>query len=191
MAKDGVSGCVGGGCGGLSLIGLLIGVGLTVWLGSIAMNGGLGGHDNKASGRTSVSSVLATSTTLAPTAAITVRPATDLAEGATVTVSSAAFPAGTKVRVSTCLSRATLATGTASLCDETTTSNAVVDRNGHLILGYKVVRAITVNNVPFDCAEKAGACVVTATSTVDGSKHGSVPLTFTDTGRGPEITLPN
>ena len=147
MARDGVGGCVGGGCGGLSLIGLLVGVGLTFWLGSIAMSGGFGGHDKKSDERSAVSEILATSTTVKPTATITATPATGLADGATVIVSSSSFPAGTKVTVSTCLGRATLATGKASLCDDTTVVTGTADANGHLNAAYALHRAAPVDLV--------------------------------------------
>jgi len=191
VARDGVGGCVGGGCGGLSLIGLLIGVGLTFWLGSIALDGGGGGHSQKRAETDAVSSILATSTTQPPTASITVRPATGLTAGATVIVSSAAFAPGLKVRVSTCLSRANLATGAGSLCDDATATIGTSDRNGHLNMAYKVPRSVTVDGLPFDCAEAAGTCVVAAVSTVDAAKLGSAPLSFTPTEERPQITLPN
>lgn len=192
MSRDGVSGCVGGGCGGLSLIGLLVGVGLTMWLGSIAMNGGFGSNKDKSGDeKASVSSVLATTTTLAPTAPITVSPTTDLTDGATVTVRSSAFPAGSKVRVTTCLARATLATGDAALCDDTTGSTGATDASGHLNVPYRVPRVVTVGGTPFDCAEKPESCVVTATSVDRPALHGAVPVTFAPQAHGPEITLPD
>lgn len=182
---------MGGGCGGLSLIGLLVGVGLTVWLGSMVMDGTFGGDSPKPRDTETLASVIDSSTTVPRGAAVAVTPTSDLTEGAEVTVTSDAFPAGTEVRVETCLARTSVVTGDASPCDPREIALAVVDERGHLAARYPVTRVVTVAGTPFDCASKPGMCVVAVTDTADATRTGAVPVTFRDEGNGPQITLPD
>lgn len=182
---------MGGGCGGLSLIGLLVGVGLTVWLGSMVMDGTFGGDSPKPRNAATLASVIDSSTTVPRTAAVVVAPASDLADGAQVAVTSDAFEAGTAVRIETCLARTSVVTGGASPCDATGTALAVVDERDHLAARYAVRRTVTVAGTPYDCASEAGFCTVTVTDTAHEDRTGSAPITFRAEARGPEITLPD
>lgn len=184
---------MGGGCGGLSLLGLLVGVGLTVWLGSMVMGGSLGGDSPKANDAETLASVVDSSTTAPGTTAlaVSVNPATDLGEGAEVSVTSDAFPAGAEVRVDTCLARANTVTGDAARCDAPGSLPAQVDAKGHLAVRYVVARVVTVGGVPYDCGTKAGLCVVAVTDAADPTRTGSVPISYQEGIRGPEITLPD
>lgn len=182
---------MGAGCGGFSLIGLLVGVGLTVWLGSMVMDGTLGGDEAQPRDAETLASVIASTTTVPRRAAISVVPASDLTDGAVVTVTSDAFPAGSEVRVDTCLARSNMVTGDAPPCDPGGGALSVVDQQGHLATRYQVARVVTVGGTPFDCAGEPGLCIVAVTDTADTTRAGSVPVAFRADGHGPEITLPD
>lgn len=191
MRGDGAGGCVGGGCGGFSLIGLLIGVGLTVWLGSMVMDGTFGDDEPVRRDAESLASVVDSPTTEPDALTISVTPATELVEGTEVTVTSDAFAPGSEVRVATCLSRSNLVTGDASACDQDTTRPAVVDDRGRLVVRYAVPRVVSAGATPFDCAAEARLCSVVVTDSTDATRTGAAPLTFRADSQGPEITLPD
>lgn len=182
---------MGGGCSGLSLIGLLIGVGLTVWLGSMVVDGTLGGDSPKPRDAATLASVIDSTTTVPSNAAIAVDPATDLTDGTVVTITSDAFAAGAEVRVNTCVARSSVVTGDAEPCDPATGALEVVDERGHLVARYPVARVVTVGGTPFDCAAEPARCVVAVTDTADPARTGSVLVTFRAEAHGPEITLPD
>ena len=183
---------MGGGCGGFSLLGLLIGVGLTVWLASMVVDGSFGGDSPERGNAETLASVVDPPTSaVADPVAITVAPATDLVDGAEVTITSDAFPAGAQVRIETCLTRSKVVTGEASPCDPTATALDVVDPRGHLVVRYPVARVVDVGGTPFDCAGEPARCVVAVTDVADATRTGSAPITFRPQTRGPEITLPD
>ncbi|MBX3286805.1 MAG: hypothetical protein KF703_15755 [Actinobacteria bacterium] len=190
MRGDGAGGCVGGGCSGLSLIGLLVGVGLTVWLGSMVADGMFGGDGPKPRDAASLASVIESSTTVPATASIVVDPAADLVDGQRVVITSDAFPAEGAVQVDSCLARTTVATGD-SACDPTATALDPVDARGHLVARYDVHRVVTVGGTPYDCASQAGLCVLRVTAVGQEDPIGSAPLTFRADDDRPEITLPD
>lgn len=182
---------MGGGCSGLSLVGLLVGVGLTVWLGSMVMDGTLGDDSPKPRNAETLASVVDSPTTAAVSMAISVAPTTDLVGDSEVTITSDAFAAGTEVRVDTCLARSSVVLGDSSPCDPSRESLAVVDGRGHLDVRYVVARVVTAGVTPFDCTSEPGLCVVTVTDTADATRVGSAPLTFRADAERPEITLPD
>ncbi len=181
---------MGGGCGGLSLVGLLIGVGLTVWLGSMVADGVFGGDSPKPRDAASLASVIDSSTTVPATAAVAVEPATDLVDGQRVVITSDAFPAEAAVQVDLCLARPNAVSGSDSPCDPTAAALDPVDARGHLVARYDVRRVVTVGGTPYDCASEAGLCVLRVTAVDDPATTGSAPLAFRTDDSRPEITLP-
>ena len=187
------------GCAVLSLLGLLVGVGLTAWLSSRVLDDRPGG----------ARSGPATSLPEAPDAGVevAVTPARDLDDGEVVRVASSAFPAGATVALRQCLtpSRGTaLVLGPGGGCDDVAPPVvAVVDARGRFEAELVVRGVVTVGGLPFDCAESAGFCSVLASTeepTPDGSATGgpapsepttgAAPLAFAP-GTRPQLTLPS
>jgi hypothetical protein len=184
---------VAGGCGGFSLLGLLIGIGLTVWLGSMAVDG-----MRPATKDASPLTASGTSTSVAGATApevqaveVTVSPQQGLAEDATVTVASDGFPADAEVSVTTCLAGSGSAKVAAGApCDPASTATFRTDAAGHLAASYRPSRLVTASGMPFDCASAPKQCRLQVAATASPHLVGSVDISF-DPGLGsPQITLP-
>jgi hypothetical protein len=156
------------GCGVLGVGGVLVGVALTVWLGSMALSGSTGGGGtSKEKGGTIPSEVSALSSSLddvqagvpgmEPSGAALQAPG-DLAATGTLALRGANLSPG-PIEVSTCLARDGSDFDTAG-CDPTTTVELVVDAGGRLTDDVAIHRTITVDGTAYDCAARAGACVL-------------------------------
>lgn len=190
------TGGVGAGCAGFSLIGLLVAVGLTFWLGAKVFDSTDPAGTRRATDQATDSSV--TTTTLPAAAdrvAITVDPATGLTDGAAVHVTSTGYPAGTAVSVSTCVVGTGQVTGSSDPCDAASATAATVGADGTLAVDHPVVRLVTIGGTPFDCAETAATCQIvvrpTGANAADPTLVGTAPLTFADDLGQPQITLPD
>jgi hypothetical protein len=111
---------------------------------------------------------------VATTAAITVTPATGLADGATVAVSGDGLTAGSVYHVGECAA----VSATEFACDHASNKDVTATANGTLSTNIVVDRTFTgVTEAgashAIDC--KADSCVLAAFSTTDG---GAVPLSF-------------
>ncbi len=150
---------MGAGCGVFGLLGLLIGVGLTVYLGSRALDsssGLIGGG-----GR---SKVAAAAVTLSPN---------PVPEGTNASVVSVDFVSGADITLTTCL----VHTGTGPWrCDPATAAHATVDVLGELRAEYPVHRVVTIAAKPVDCSAPEARCVVRAAQRVPILRIGSAPL---------------
>lgn len=171
------------GCGALSLLGLLAGVGLTAWLsGEVLDDGG--------SGDRRPPTTLVAPEDVEPGVAVTVDPGEGLEDGQQVHVSSRGFAPGAAVAVRQCLTPSagtSLVLGGAT-CDEGTPPVAVVvDARGRLEADVVVRAVVTAGGLPWDCAGEAGACSVVAATA--GGERGGAELSFR-AGVRPEITLP-
>ena len=163
---------MGGGRGALSLLGLLVGVGLTFWLGSMAFG----------SGGSTATKVLPTSPGKQADAgppngkAIQVSPTTGLGNEPRVLVTSTAFPAKAEVLISTCLhgGQSVGATG----CDPKSVVTLRVGTTGRLSSDYPVPRVISVKGIPFDCATRAKQCRVQVTSSANTGLGGHTDISF-------------
>lgn len=176
---------VAAGCGGFSLVGLLVGVGLTVWLGSMALSGSTGGGSTRRSG----GQPGAASTTTLPSVAVDLSPRTGLTDGAKVTITSDAFGANRAVSVLVCTRGADLGTG-ADACGDPIASLRT-DAAGHLAGQVAVPRIVEVGLGPFDCAEDAGRCSVVLRAAGEPAAQASVPLAFVAGLDPPELTMPS
>lgn len=192
MSGRAVGGAAGAGCGALGLVGLLIGVGLTVWLGMRAMDsvgsGTRGTRTTTAAGEGDGPGGLGTLTvpgTGAPTGTVTLDPAIGLGDGMTVKVAAADLEAGAW-EVTECLTNQTRAAGVDGACDPSTTVRASVPASGDLAAGFTVQRVIRVLDAPYDCAAFAGACVLVVhpRDSLEGAPQ--APLTFDP--EGPPVT---
>ena len=154
------------GCGVFGLGSLIVGIGLTVWLGSMALSGSTGGskkgQDPPSTDVSALTSSLDDLTSggapvpgMEPSgAAITVGdglPAegmaavrgTDLASG--------------EIQLTWCLSTADQSYEVAG-CDDATTVTATVASDGTFELETPVHRTIDVSGTTYDCAARAGGC---------------------------------
>jgi hypothetical protein len=159
------------GCGAFGIGGLIVGVALTVWLGSMALSGSTGGGGGGSSpgsvSRTADSSVSALDSALAdvgegvpglePSGAALRAPDGLAATGSTVLRGTHLTPG--PIQVTTCLASSTSASETAG-CDESTTVDATVGGDGVLAVEVPIHRVIAVGDARYDCAARAGACVL-------------------------------
>jgi hypothetical protein len=136
--------------------GLLVGVALVVWLGSIALDGSGdgGGRGNRGDGRTPSGASISSNE---PSVAI--EPADGLTDGAEVRVTGAGFPPGS-VRLTVCLTHAPA--GADVRCDPATTTAADAGPDGGWSSTRTIPRVITVEGVTYDCARAVGACSLRA-----------------------------
>ena len=156
------------GCGVLGFGGLIVGTGLTVWLGSQAMSGVGGDVGDAGDGKdlkslTSEVSILSENPIVGegPNGqGLTIAAPPELAEGETVTVDGVRFSPG-PIEITTCLTNPVGAT-TADRCDATTTAVATVDSRGDFTLAYPARRVLTVGGTAYDCAARSQACSLVA-----------------------------
>lgn len=167
-------------------MGLLVGVGLTVWLSSTVLD-----RERDGVGRRPATSFTAPDEVGAGVA-LAVEPHEELDDGQVARVSSTAFAAGATVTVRQCL---TPSPGTAlvlggATCDEgAAPREVVVDARGHLVVDLVVRNVVTAGGLPYDCAGEAGFCSVVASTTAGEVVRGSAAISFR-AGVRPEITLP-
>lgn len=169
-----VGGASAAGCGVLGVGGLLIGVVLTVWLGSIALSGSTGSSDGDRPARTS-----STSTTLPPlpaNAAITLEDPEGRTDGGQMTIVGSGFAPGPVV-VTTCLTHAP--GGLGNRCDGATDVTTDAAADGSWMLSYATDREITVGGTTYDCAASPGACSVIA-HLAEANDGRSAPFAFAD-----------
>ena len=160
MSRPG--GAWGAGCGVLGLLGLLLGVGLTVWLGSRAFDATTGkdGPIDDARDIASASTLTVPGNTAGPAGTgIVLAPADGLTDGTSVAIEGTGLPQG-EVRATVCLTFQTRAAGALGACDETTTTTLEVAADGRAIGRIVVPREIRVITDAYDCAAFAGACSV-------------------------------
>ncbi len=119
--------------------------------------------------------------------AVAAAPATDLADGTPIGVSSDAFAPHRIVGVAQCLAEAASVPRGVEACDTDGGQRFAVDADGHLTALVAARRVITVGGEAHDCAESAERCILVAADAGDYSLSGGVPLTFaTDL---PPVTL--
>ncbi|QXC63037.1 hypothetical protein KSP35_09775 [Aquihabitans sp. G128] len=179
------------GCMGFSLIGVLVVVALTFWLGSKALDSTGGAPERSSTSEAQAATTTSpTPTTAGFTVAIDVEPRTGLRGDDRVVVTSDAFSPGEDVVVATC-TKGTAGVTAAPVCDGPSAVEATADAQGHLAVDYVVPRVVGADEVPFDCAQQAGLCRVTVRSSRTPTEAGFVALEYASDLGSPEITLPN
>ena len=146
-----VSGGVGAGCGTFSLLGILLGVGITAFLGAQVM-GDLGGSST---GKDRV----------AASQGLFLSPIGTVRDGQKVQVTSNQLPADMPVVLSSCLNldHDPLASGEdAPRCDPNTQLLARTDKTHHLKVTYMIKRTLDIDSVALDCAIQPGQCILQA-----------------------------
>ena len=160
-----VSGAAGAGCAALSLPGLLIGVAITVWLGSIVAHdvggGGGGGAIKGSSGTTPATTVLASAHT-------------GLQDGALVTVAGDDYPTGSFLIGSQCARRS----GTDLGCDPATEGPGHVDLGSRGNVPVTVHRLIRVNGTVVDCRGRGVTCEIRIVRKGASTDRRTLPITF-------------
>ncbi len=154
MRGDGGAGCAAGGCGGASLVGLLVTLLLLGMLSSKVVDS-VGGND----GDTHRPYLGAEPARVE----VAVTPTTDLTDGRPLLLTSTAFPKDARVDVTTCLDPSVTKYRGEESCDPgTRTSYAVLD-DGAFSQPYVAHRMIRVHGTVHDCAAAPGRCRVLAT----------------------------
>ena len=110
--------------------------------------------------------------------AVGVAPKEELTDGATVRVTSTAFEPSTVVGVAVCLRAADTQRKGVQACDERQGARFATTDRGELDATYAVPRVITVGGTAYDCAAKAGACLVVAADAGDYDQSGGQPVSF-------------
>lgn len=168
MGGRAVGGAAGAGCGVFTMVGVLAGVALTVWLGSqvVSSGGGGGGSDDDADfglrpddvASLGIDEVLPTDVT-----GTTVSIADDgsLDDGESLFVDGVGYQAGT-IELTMCLTIEARVAGGLAGCDPATTTAVEVGDDGILDASYQVRRVITVADVAYDCAAVREGCSLVA-----------------------------
>lgn len=182
-----MGGAAGAGCGIFTLVGLLVGVGLTVWLGSQVLGGG--GSSSGAGGAGGARSALddlqhaSVPGTVPAGQRITVTTDGTLVDGDSVRVGGTGLAPG-PLQLTTCLAHEQRLPEGLAGCDPDTTVEASAGDDGTLVADYQAHRVITVGDVGYDCAAFDGACVVVAHPAGHPDQGPEAGLTFAP-GRPP------
>jgi hypothetical protein len=173
------------GCGVFGLGGLLVGVALVVWLGSQALSGTTGGSDDGSRLFPSVPATLAATGEPAG-AELAITPDADLGATGQVSVAGTGFAPGA-IELTVCL--AARLEGQVACSDDGGTA-ATVTEQGTFDRALEVGRVLVVEDTPYDCAVRPGACVL-RTHRVDGPPDRGLagPLAFA-TGLPPVEAAP-
>ena len=169
MSGRAVSGGVAAGCGAFTFVGLLLGVGLTVFLGSRATDSLGGSGSNGKTGldhlTSEVSSLVASTQPGGPAtgARLVLSTPAKLGDGGSIGVAGQALAPG-EAQLTTCLTiREPYPADGGGQCDLDTTAPAgTVDQRGEVTTTYRARRVITVHGTRYDCAARAGACSLVA-----------------------------
>ncbi|MCU1496254.1 MAG: hypothetical protein JWM47_207 [Acidimicrobiales bacterium] len=174
-----------------SLVGLLISVGIVVWLGSMASDRGTDGPGRPSTRieDETIDGPAGSVVTVPAALAVDVSPSAGLKGGAEVVVTSNAFAAGEVVAIRMCVAGADRVVG-GDGCDATTTTKVFVNAERHLQANYRVRRVVTAGGLPFDCLTEAHRCTVRVAIDADPSQGGTVALTFAPDPDLPEISMP-
>lgn len=156
MAGRAVGGAAGAGCGAFSLVGILLGVGLVVWLGSQVGSTSTGSGDGTTA---TVPSLPDGYGPVDPALSVEATPKGDLRDVGTVLVVGTGFEPG-PVEITTCLAQGSRGAGGLAGCDPASTIVAEADPDGRVAADHRVTRIIDVLATPYDCAAHAEACVV-------------------------------
>jgi hypothetical protein len=175
------------GCGAFTLVGVLITVGLVVWLGSRVL------PDSDDSPLRSSTSVTAPGDPRA--LEVTLDPAEGLDETTTLVATVEGLDPGAKLRIATCLRGGSLVIGADAPCDDASAREANADEDGAAIVPYHPARLITAGGLPFDCAAHAATCEVrvtqaTGSSGGGGARSGAAAFSYKADLPPPEITVP-
>jgi hypothetical protein len=182
-------GGAGAGCAGLSLVGVLVSVGIVVWLGAQAF-------DATGSGRSSPTLTDGAEVVLdrddldaledgaaAGGRSIAARPTGPMGASATLAVDVAGFAPG-PVELRLCLTRPA-PDAEASGCAVDAVGTAEVDATGAATTTVEVPRSLTVGEVIHDCGAAADVCSLVAHAPGDPRAGIGAPLAF-DEPAGPE-----
>ena len=160
-----VGGAAGAGCAGFSLVGVLLTIGIVVWLGStVAQDVGGGGSDSKPKVNPLSPSAAADLTIPGATfagAAVRITTPPPLQPGQVVEVIGSGFPPG-PLEVSTCLTKSFRSTDGAAGCDPATNAPITAGEDGTFTLDYPVTRVMAELGIGYDCAAFAEACSLVA-----------------------------
>jgi hypothetical protein len=153
---------------------LLIGVGLVVWLGSMALPGSTGGSDTGSGPDPSVPVTLAE--TGEPIGAeLAIAPDAELAEAGQVSVTGRGFAPGA-IELVVCLT-APLEGGLA--CADDDAVRVRLSEPGAFDRALEIRRVVLIGDTAYDCATRAGACVLRTRRAEGPPDRGlAVPLAF-------------
>lgn len=161
-----VGGASAAGCGIFGLAGILISVGLVVWLGSQATtNVGGATHAPDSSGAQSLesqaSALVNPSTPGVAGRDLQITAPGKLDNGGVITVAGADFDPG-PIEVTSCVTHLPANASGSTWCDPSTTAVATVLADRSFALSYPAKRIITVEGTAYDCAAFFHACSIVA-----------------------------
>lgn len=172
------------GCGVVGVGSLLIGVGLVVWLGSMALSGSTGGSDTGSGPDPSVPVTLAE--TGEPIGAeLAIAPDAELGETVQVSATGSGLEPGA-IELVVCLA-APLEGGLACADDAV---RVRVSEPGAFDRALEIRRVVLIGDTAYDCATRAGACVLRTRRAEGPPDRGlAVPFAFA-AGLGPVDAVP-
>lgn len=160
-----VGGATGAGCGAFSLVSVLVGVVLVVWLASQGMGGG---DDDPVEGQQEAIDALgelpdASIPGVVPAGQVLdVAPDGPVADGTVLTVSGSGWRG--EVQLLTCLAGENRVGGGLGACDESTAVVVDAAPDGLLLAQYPARRTITVLGADEDCGAAPGTCELVAST---------------------------
>lgn len=178
----GSGGAARAGCMGFSLVGLLVSVGLVLWLGSRAFDGATG----PVTTGTEAAAESSTTADPQPTLEVVADPSTGLTGAAPITVSASGLVPGEGVVVAACLGAAESLPVDFEACDPTTEASATTSATGMAEVSLAMPRVLQAGGLPIDCAHEPGQCEIRVQGK-DSGLSGRVPLTFADDLGPPDL----
>lgn len=177
----GAGGGARAGCMGFSLVGVLVAVGLVVWLGSRVSDEVARDRDPAGQGSVVV-------TTEASGAAVDVRadPSTELTGDASITVSASGLQPGEKVAVLACSSAVDALPTEIGACDAGSEVTTTASAAGNIEVRLAMPRVLTASGLPIDCASAASRCEVRVRG-LDSVSGGRTGVTFAEDLDPPEL----
>lgn len=182
-----VGGAGAAGCGVFSILGVLIAVGLVVYLGSQATTGvggsGKGGDDQSVQDLRDLTSQASGAVNGGMAgmpgegATLTYDGPASVVDGSVLAVAGGRFVPG-PVELTACVANLPQEIDGVAWCDLTTTATATVDANGAFTVQYPAKRALQVDGTAYDCAAFEGACVLVAHPTERYDQILTTPVAF-------------
>ena len=177
----GTGGAARAGCMGFSLIGVLMSVGLVVWLGSQAFDGATGPANRAGQHQLST-------TTGAPQRIVEVvtDPSTGLTDDMSITVSASNLHPGEKVMVVACSATTDRLPGDVGSCDTATEMSTTASAAGNIEVRFAMPRVLRASGLPIDCAADAGGCEVQVMG-LDSAAVGRTSVSFAEGLPSPDL----
>lgn len=171
----GSGGAARAGCMGFSLVGLLVSVGVVLWLGSQVFDDVSSPTAPDAAGAAESSTTVETR----PGVDVVADPNTGLTGDASITISASGLLPGEGVVVAACVGALESVPVDLNSCDATTETSATASATGKADVRLAVPRVLQAGGLPIDCAQESGRCEVRVQGKESGLT-GALPLSFAE-----------